>query len=321
MAGYRIGVDIGGTFTDVLLIDSDGLVRTKKLLSTPDDYARAMIEGIEGICAAAGITPAAIDQVVHGTTIVTNACIEHTGAKVGLMTTRGFRDVLEIGRGRLPVVLDLTWVKPPALVPRHLRLEVDERINGRGEIVQALSMASVEIALERLLREGVESIAVCLLSSPANPQHEQQIADYIQRAAPAMPLSVSSEVMPLFAEYERTSETVVNAYVMPLVTRYLNKLQSELLRIGVTAPLYIMQSNGGMTTPQNSMRRPIEIIECGPAAGVVGAAKLAGAQSTNDLVTFDMGGTTAKASIVERGQFTRSGVRSWRCNQPCQPLA
>lgn len=150
-------------------------------------------------------------------------------------------------------------------MPRRLRVEVDERINGTGKIVQPLSMASVETALARLLDDDVESIATCLLSAPANPVHEREVAEFVRRAAPGIALSVSSEVMPLFGEYERTSETVLNAYVMPLVARYLRKLQSELVRIGITAPLYIMQSSGGMTTPENSMHRPIEIIECGPA--------------------------------------------------------
>lgn len=162
MAGYRIGVDIGGTFTDVILLDAAGTVRTKKLLSTPDDYARAMIQGIQALCAESRVPLSAIERVVHGTTIVTNACIEKTGAKVGLITTKGFRDVLEIGRGRLPVVLDLTWTKPAPLVPRYLRAEVDERVNGKGEIVESLCMGSVDRALEDLLLQGVESIAVAL---------------------------------------------------------------------------------------------------------------------------------------------------------------
>jgi N-methylhydantoinase A len=306
MTGYRIGVDIGGTFTDLILLDATGRVRTKKVLSSPDDYARAMVGGIAEICAEHGIAPGAIEQVVHGTTIVTNACIEKTGARVGLITTQGFRDVLEIGRGRLPAVLDLTWAKPAPLVPRHLRVEVDERIGGRGEIVRPLSPQSVEAAVDRLLGEAVESIAICLLNAPANPAHEREVAEVVRQRAEGVTLSVSSEVMPMFSEYERTSETVLNAYVMPLVSRYLATLEAELARVGIEAPLYIMQSSGGMTTPANSVARPIEIIECGPAAGVVGAARLGAAHGVSDLVTFDMGGTTAKASIVERGRFSRA---------------
>ena len=305
MEGYHIGVDIGGTFTDIILLDPSGKVRSHKLLSTPDDYSRAMVEGILEICVSAGIQPSMIDRLVHGTTVVTNACIEMKGAKVGLLTTSGFRDILEIGRGRLPAVLDLSWNKPPALVPRNLRLEVEERIDGRGNIIQALNILDAEKAIRQLLDEGIEAIAVCLLNSPANSQHEIEVAKIARRLAPSIPLSVSSDVMPMFSEYERTSEAVLNAYVMPLVKRYLTSLQLELGNLGIDAPLYIMQSSGGMTTPENAMARPIEIIECGPAAGVVGAMRLS-TSIASDLITFDMGGTTAKASIVEAGNVSRA---------------
>ena len=305
MEGYHIGVDIGGTFTDIILLDPSGKVRSHKLLSTPDDYSRAMVEGILEICVSAGIQPSMIDRLVHGTTVVTNACIEMKGAKVGLLTTSGFRDILEIGRGRLPAVLDLSWNKPPALVPRNLRLEVEERIDGRGNIIQALNILDAEKAIRQLLDEGIEAIAVCLLNSPANSQHEIEVAKIARRLAPSIPLSVSSDVMPMFSEYERTSEAVLNAYVMPLVKRYLTSLQLELGNLGIDAPLYIMQSSGGMTTPENAMARPIEIIECGPAAGVVGAMRLS-TGIASDLITFDMGGTTAKASIVEAGNVSRA---------------
>ena len=305
MEGYHIGVDIGGTFTDIILLDPSGKVRSHKLLSTPDDYSRAMVEGILEICVSAGIQPSMIDRLVHGTTVVTNACIEMKGAKVGLLTTSGFRDILEIGRGRLPAVLDLSWNKPPPLVPRNLRLEVEERIDGRGNIIQALKILDAEKAIRQLLDEGIEAIAVCLLNSPANSQHEIEVAEIARRLAPSIPLSVSSDVMPMFSEYERTSEAVLNAYVMPLVKRYLTSVQLELGKLGIDAPLYIMQSSGGMTTPENAMARPIEIIECGPAAGVVGAMRLS-TSIASDLITFDMGGTTAKASIVEAGNVSRA---------------
>ena len=305
MEGYHIGVDIGGTFTDIILLDPSGKVRSHKLLSTPDDYSRAMVEGILEICVSAGIQPSMIDRLVHGTTVVTNACIEMKGAKVGLLTTSGFRDILEIGRGRLPAVLDLSWNKPPPLVPRNLRLEVEERIDGRGHIIQALNILDAEKAIRQLLDEGIEAIAVCLLNSPANSQHEIEVAKIARRLAPSIPLSVSSDVMPMFSEYERTSEAVLNAYVMPLVKRYLTSVQLELGKLGIDAPLYIMQSSGGMTTPENAMARPIEIIECGPAAGVVGAMRLS-TSIASDLITFDMGGTTAKASIVEAGNVSRA---------------
>ena len=305
MGNYEIGVDIGGTFTDVILIDPSGRVNSHKLLSTPDNFSNAMIKGIEQICARANIEPSSITKIVHGTTVVTNACIEMKGAKVGLLTTQGFRDILEIGRGRLPAVLDLTWEKPPPLVPRYLRREVIERIDGNGKVKEHLDHESVEVAVKNLLDENIESIAVCLINSPANPIHEIAVSKIIKHLAPNIPLSISSEVMPMYSEYERTSEVTLNAYVMPLVKQYLTSLKQELKSIGISAPLYIMQSNGGMTTPENAMARPIEIIECGPAAGVVGATRLSD-HSHSSLITFDMGGTTAKASIVEEGQVSHA---------------
>lgn len=305
MGNYEIGVDIGGTFTDVILIDPSGRVNSHKLLSTPDDFSNAMIKGIEQICARANIEPSSITKIVHGTTVVTNACIEMKGAKVGLLTTHGFRDILEIGRGRLPAVLDLSWEKPPPLVPRYLRREVIERIDGNGKVKEHLDHESVEVAVKNLLDENIESIAVCLINSPANPIHEIAVSKIIKHLAPNIPLSISSEVMPMYSEYERTSEVTLNAYVMPLVKQYLTSLKQELKSIGISAPLYIMQSNGGMTTPENAMARPIEIIECGPAAGVVGATRLSD-HSHSSLITFDMGGTTAKASIVEEGQVSHA---------------
>ena len=305
MGNYEIGVDIGGTFTDVILIDPSGSVHSHKLLSTPDNFSNAMIKGIEQICARANIEPSSITKIVHGTTVVTNACIEMKGAKVGLLTTQGFRDILEIGRGRLPAVLDLSWEKPPPLVPRYLRREVIERIDGNGKVKEHLDHESVEVAVKNLLDENIESIAVCLINSPANPIHEIAVSKIIKHLAPNIPLSISSEVMPMYSEYERTSEVTLNAYVMPLVKQYLTSLKQELKSIGISAPLYIMQSNGGMTTPENAMARPIEIIECGPAAGVVGATRLSD-HSHSSLITFDMGGTTAKASIVEEGQVSHA---------------
>ena len=305
MGNYEIGVDIGGTFTDVILIDPSGKVNSHKLLSTPDNFSNAMIKGIEQICARANIEPSSITKIVHGTTVVTNACIEMKGAKVGLLTTHGFRDILEIGRGRLPAVLDLSWEKPPPLVPRYLRREVIERIDGNGKVKEHLDHESVEVAVKNLLDENIESIAVCLINSPANPIHEIAVSKIIKHLAPNIPLSISSEVMPMYSEYERTSEVTLNAYVMPLVKQYLTSLKQELKSIGISAPLYIMQSNGGMTTPENAMARPIEIIECGPAAGVVGATRLSD-HSHSSLITFDMGGTTAKASIVEEGQVSHA---------------
>jgi len=303
---YRAGVDIGGTFTDIVFTGDDGTIMTKKLLSTPDDYSRAIIDGIGSVLDNSSLDGSSIEEVVHGSTIVTNACIELTGAKVGVITTKGFRDVLELARGRMPVLYDVTWQKPVPLAPRYLRLEVDERVNSKGEILRPLDMEQVKEVIDKLVSYGVEAIAVCLLNSPKNPIHEQKISEMLKERAPQIYVSVSTEVMPLLKEYERTSETVVNSYVMPLVATYLKALRQRLTDSGVESPLYIMCSSGGMITPEIAAQRPIEIIESGPAAGVVGCAFLAGQQDIESIITFDMGGTTCKASIVSDGQYNRS---------------
>ena len=301
-----VGVDIGGTFTDIIFIGDDGTAFCKKILSTPDDYSRAIIVGIQEVLEECALTGSDIERVVHGSTIVTNACIELRGAKTGLITTKGFRDVIEIGRGRMPVMYDLSWNKPVPLAPRHLRFEVDERVNTKGEVVRDLNIESVKQVTDKLITHGVESVAVCLYNSPKNHIHEQKIGQLLKEKAPEIYVSLSTEVMPLLKEYERTSETVVNAYVMPLVVTYLRALRQRLVEAGVKAPLYVMESSGGMITPEIAAERPIEIIECGPAAGVIGVAYLAKQQNIKNIITFDMGGTTTKSSIVEDGQFTRS---------------
>jgi len=303
---FRAGVDIGGTFTDIVFTGEDGTLITKKLLSTPDNYSRAIVDGINSVIKDSSLSGSSIEEVVHGSTIVTNACIELTGAKVGLITTKGFRDVLEIARGRMPVLYDVTWQKPIPLAPRSLRLEVDERINTKGEILRPLDIDQVRAVIDKLVSYGVEAIAVCLFNSPKNPIHEQKISELLNERAPGVFVSVSTEVMPLLKEYERTSETVVNSYVMPLVATYLKALRQRITDAGVTSPLYIMCSSGGMITPEIAAERPIEIIESGPAAGVVGCAFLAKQQNIGNIITFDMGGTTCKASIVVNGQFNRS---------------
>lgn len=306
LSRFRVGVDIGGTFTDIIFIGDDGTVFTKKVLSTPDDYSRAIIAGIQEVIEEHGLNASYIEEVVHGSTIVTNACIELTGAKIGVITTKGFRDVLEIARGRMPVMYDLLWSKPVPLAARYLRLEVDERINTKGEIVRPLDIDGAKAAIDKLVSYSVEAIAVCLFNSPKNPTHEQKIGQLLRERAPAVYVSLSTEIMPLLKEYERTSETAVNAYVMPLVATYLKSLRQRLTEAGVEAPLYVMQSSGGMITPEVAAERPIEIIECGPASGVVGSAYLAQRQNIGNLITFDMGGTTTKSSIVEDGHFSRS---------------
>jgi len=303
---WRVGVDIGGTFTDIVLSSDDGTLTTKKLLSTPDDYSRAIVNGTNSALRDIGLSGSSIEEVIHGSTIVTNACIELKGAKVGLITTKGFCDVLEIGRGRMPVMYDVFWQKPVPLAPRDLRLEVDERVNTKGEILRPLDINEARAVIDKLISLGVEAIAVCLFNSPKNPIHEQKIGQLLKEMAPDLYFCLSTEVLPLLQEYERTSETVVNSYVMPLVSTYLGVLKENLAKSGVKTRLYIMCSSGGMISSDIAAKRPIEIIESGPAAGVVSASYLAEQQNIRNLITFDMGGTTCKASIIEDGEFTLS---------------
>ncbi|WP_372624199.1 hydantoinase/oxoprolinase family protein [Falsiroseomonas sp.] len=303
---WRVGVDIGGTFTDIVLLGSDGTIHTKKISSSVDDYARAIVVGLAELFAETGVTGEAIEEIRHGTTVASNAILEQKGARTGLITTKGFRDVLEIRTLRMPRLYDIAWEKPAPLVERYLRRVVDERVDAQGRIERALDPAEAEQVAQALLAEGVEAIAVCLLNAYANPAHEQLIAEIVRARAPDLPLSVSSEVLPEIKEYERTSTTVINAYVMPIVARYLRSLRGGLDRAAVPARLLLMQSNGGLMTAEAAVAKPMHIVESGPAAGVVGAQALARAKGLPDVITFDMGGTTAKAATVERGEVTRA---------------
>jgi N-methylhydantoinase A len=306
MNNIRVGVDIGGTFTDIVIMDDEGAVITKKVSSTVDNYARAITTGLAEVFAEYAIGGGDVAEVLHGTTVASNAILELKGARTGLITTKGFRDVLELRLLRMPRLYDLTWEKPPNLVERHLRFEVDERMTVAGEVERPLDPAEVERVVDLLLAEKVEAISVCLLHSYVNDAHEIAIRDIIRRRAPDMVLSISSEVLPEIKEYERTSTTVINSYVKPIVGRYLNALISELHDIAVTAPLLLMQSNGGLTPAEAAAALPMNIIESGPAAGVIGAQSLARRAGFDKIISFDMGGTTAKASLVEDGKVTRA---------------
>jgi N-methylhydantoinase A len=309
-ARYRVGVDIGGTFTDIVLLGADGTIHTKKISSSVGDYARAIVDGLSELFVETGLAGAAIEEIRHGTTVASNAILEHKGARVGLVTTQGFRDVLEIRTLRMPRLYDLAWEKPAPLVERYLRQVVDERVDARGRIERALDPRDAERAIDALLAEKVEAIAVCLLNSFANPRHELMLKEIVERKAPGLKLSVSYEVLPEIKEYERTSTTVINAYVMPIVASYLRALRQGLDKAGIPARLLLMQSNGGLTSDQAAAERPMNIIESGPAGGVVGAQALAKAKAVPKIITFDMGGTTAKASMVEDGEVTRASEYS-----------
>src|ERR1700756_3619014 len=306
MTRYRVGVDIGGTFTDIVFLGEDGRRLTKKVSSTVDNYATAIVAGLAELMRERDLDPAEIVELLHGTTIASNAILELKGARTGLITTKGFRDVLEIRTLRMPRLYDLSWTKPPPPVERHLRVEVDERIDAKGEVERPLSEADVARVVERLVGEGVEAIAVCLIHSYLSPVHEQLIKKVAAQMAPALILCISSEVLPEIKEYERTSTTVINAYVRPVVEKYLSSLTAELARTGVDAPLLLMQSNGGLTTAKAAAVTPMNIIESGPAAGVVGVQALTRQLGIAKAISFDMGGTTAKASLIENGELSRA---------------
>jgi N-methylhydantoinase A len=304
---YRIGIDIGGTFTDIVALSGDGQVRRMKLPSTPDDYSRAIRQGLGDLMAGEGIPPASVESVVHGTTVATNAILEGRGARTALLTTAGFRDVLELRRIRLPQLYDLTYERPADLVPRRRRFEVAERMGPRGEILQPLDIASAEAALDRVAASGAEALAIAFLHAYANPDHEERVADLARaRLGPQVFICRSSDVLPEIREYERTSTTVINAYVGPVVHTYLSRLRDALDALGIAAPLRIMQSNGGVLGAEAVLNKPAFIVESGPAAGVIGGAALAARCGLPNVITIDMGGTTAKASMIEDGRVVKT---------------
>ncbi len=298
-----LGVDTGGTFTDFYLLADDGSVTVHKRASTPDDPARAILEGLAEIAVP-------VSEVVHGSTVATNAIIERRGAKTALITTRGFRDVLVIGRQNRPKMYDLSPTREPPLVPDDLRLEAAERLDYRGEVLEPLDPAEVETLLDYVQQQGVESLAVCFLFSFVNPAHERLVADAARRRG--MPVSASFEVLPEHREYERTSTTVANAFVAPVMSRYLSRLQEQLRYRGV-ARLRVMASNGGSISAEAAGRLAVRTAVSGPAGGVAGAFALAKAAGYDRIITLDMGGTSTDVSlcpgrILERDETSVGGL-------------
>jgi N-methylhydantoinase A len=299
----RIAIDIGGTFTDIVLARGDGEIATRKVPSTPEDYSEGILRGVTELLELTGVAPRDVDDVIHATTVAANTIIEHKGARTALLTTRGFRDVLEMRRLRIPTLYDLGYRKPPPLVRRRDRHEVVERMGPDGQVWEELDEASVRSVAATLREHGIEAVAVSLLHAYANPDHELRVVDLLtEELGEDVYVSWSSDVLPEIREYERTSTTVVNAYIAPVVRRYLGSLERRLTAAGLTAPLRIMQSGGGTSTVSGAISRPAHIIESGPAAGVVGAARLARLTQTDNMISLDMGGTTAKTAIIERGQ-------------------
>jgi len=311
---YSLGVDIGGTFTDVAVYDHHAArAHSRKVLTTHDDPARGVMQGVEAMLGEHDLDPAAFRRVVHATTLFTNALIERRGARTGLVTTRGFRDVLEIGRERKYELYDITIRKPEPLVPRDLRTEVDERTGAAGEVLQALDERQLVAAGRALADAGVESVAVSFLHAYANPHHEQRALAVLEAALPELALTASHEVAPEIREYERTSTAVANAYVKPLARRYLDRLAQRLRGAGIGCEIALMMSSGGLTHLAEARRTPVQLLESGPAAGALAAAHFGSADANGRLLAFDMGGTTAKLSLVDGGEpLTSHGFEAAR---------
>lgn len=300
---HRLGVDIGGTFTDIVIMDGSGAVYSKKLLSTPGDYSEAIENGVSELLGELDVNADQISEFVHATTVATNAIIERKGVKVALVTTQGFRDVLELSRFRAPRPYDMGFRKPEPLVTRELRFEAIERMGALGDVVVALDERSIREIAQALRMQRVDAVAVCFLNSHANDIHEKRAAELLRSLLPGVPITASTSLLPQIGEYERTSTTVVNAYIRPVIQRYVQALERRLGTLEIKAPLMIMQSSGGISPGSLVAEKPIYIIESGPAAGVLGGQRLGVHIGVQDMIVFDMGGTTAKATIIERSRF------------------
>ena len=308
----RIAVDIGGTFTDLVLLGADGRSHYLKQASTPDRPEVAVIEGVETLLRTAALTPGDIAEVLHGTTVGSNTLLQKQGAVTGLITTKGFRDVLEIGRVRTPDMFDLTWKKPEPLVPRRFRREVDERITAEGEVLIPIDAKEAVAVARSLAEEGVQSIAICFLNSYRNPHHEHAAEAAIRAALPDVAVTSSVSVLPEIKEYERTSTAVVNAYVLPVLQSYIARLEEGLRRAGIDAPLLVSNSNGGLAAARTAQEKPVFFISSGRSAGVVGATHMGRSVGEENLIVFDMGGTTASAALVHEGELSRTNEYEFR---------
>ena len=302
-ARYSLGIDIGGTFTDVVVYDhADDRLFSRKLLTTHDDPARAVLDGIRQVIAEDAVPAGEIGRVVHATTLFTNALIERKGARTGLIATAGFRDIVEIGRERKYELYDIHIQKPKPLAPRERRLEAVERLRFDGTVLQPLDEAGVAAAAQALADDGVESIAVAFLHSYANPDHERRAGAIVEANHPGIAVSLSADVAPEIREYERTSTVLANAYIKPLARDYLDGIQAGILNAGVEAPLLLMLSSGGLADLVEAKRAPVALLESGPAAGALAAAYFGTAEADGDVLAFDMGGTTAKLAVVDGGK-------------------
>jgi len=301
----RLGVDVGGTFTDLIFVDDEtGTIQIHKLPTTPDDPSRGTIEGVTALTTAVGAGLGELDQVFHGTTIATNIVIEHNGARVGMITTKGYRDILHIARHKKPLNFsnyqDLPWQRYP-LVRRRDRLTVPERITGDGKVLVELDEDVARQQVRRLKESGVDSVAVCFLFSFLHPVHEQRVAEIVREEFPEAFLSVSSEVLPQYREYERFSTVALNAYVGPKVTSYVRRLEEELRTAGVRTGLHLMTSASGVATAQGAIERPVNLLMSGPVAGVVGGIWIGRQAGFENVITLDVGGTSADIGLAQAG--------------------
>lgn len=303
---WRLGVDTGGTFTDIVLLDEDtGAGGVEKVPSDREDPSTAIMGGIANVLERFDVRPEDVRYFGHGTTIATNAVLEQRTATVGMLTTEGFRDVLELARQRRPHLYDLDVPKPDPVIPRHLRLEVRERVDASGEIVRALDEAHAAELAGELVARGVDAVAVCLLHSYLNPTHERRLRELVARSAPGMPVSLSNEVHSEFREFGRFSTTVLNAALVPVMSRYLSRLEQATREFGLSSTVHVIQSSGGVMSSRAAGDRPVATLFSGPSAGVLGAVRLAGAGGVEDLLTLDMGGTSTDVCLVRGGEVPR----------------
>jgi len=311
----RMGVDIGGTFTDVVL-EGAGEQHSVKVLTTYAAPEDAILDGMMQVCAKAGIAPSQIEQIIHGTTLATNALIERRGAKTALITTEGFRDVIEMRTESRFEQYDLNLNLPEPLLPRHMRFTVPGRVSAKGDILLGLDRADVEDVVDRIAQAGFESVAVGLIHSYLNPTHEQLVRDVLSEKLPDVSVSISSEVSPQMREYERFNTVVANAYIKPLMASYLGRLEDRLRSQGVACPIFLMHSGGGIISIQNAADFPVRLVESGPAGGAVFAAHIAARYGLEKVLSFDMGGTTAKICLIKNQSPKTSRVfevaRSYR---------
>ena len=303
----RIGVDVGGTFTDLIYIDDEaGQVIVHKTPSTPSDPSLGTVQGISELCEMAGIEPSQLDQVFHGTTVATNIVIEHNGAKVGMITTKGYRDILHIARHKKPMNFslwqNLPWQAQP-IVRRRFRLTVDERIDKNGDVLIPLDDDEVRAQVRRLKREKVEAVSVCLLFSFLNPEHEKRVAAIVREEFPEAFLSVSSEVIPQYREYERFSTVGLNAYVGPKVSNYIGRFDAALRKMKVRSGIHLMTSAAGVATPEGAMEKPVNLLMSGPIAGVVGGIWTGRQSNETNVITLDVGGTSADIGLAQDGKL------------------